>query len=346
MSLSSGHRPGKDLVVRKTGSVFVVVTALVVGGVFLMSNRPWGNAEPSAAAPGRSEFARDRSPIPFDGEQALRNLEAICKIGPRISGSEGMKKQQELLKKHFEDLGARVSYQRFSVRQVSQRRPVEMANMVVSWHPERQRRVILCSHYDTRPVADEEDDRRKWTQPFVSANDGGSGVALLMEFGRHMKEFKLQVGVDFVFFDGEEYVFEKGHDKYFYGSEHFADDYRSHKPKHRYIAAILLDMVGAKDALFWAEPNSFFHAGDLVKDVWKVAADLKSRRFISELGDFAVEDDHLALNKAGIPAIDIIDLAYMRGPHWHRLSDVPENCSAETLDEVARVLAVWLQRLK
>jgi hypothetical protein len=307
-----------------------------------MSSSPSGTAEADTPKDGKTDFARDRSPIPFDGQRAMEDLVAVCKIGPRVSGGEGMKKQQELLKKHFEDLGAKVEFQKFSVRQVSRKGAVDMANMVVTWHPDRERRVLLCCHYDTRPIADQEPDRRKWTEPFLSANDGGSGVALLMEFGRHLKDFKTNVGIDFAFFDGEEYVFDRNSDKYFFGSEHFASAYSKGKPKYKYIAAILLDMVGGKNAVFPAEANSYFKAGPLVEDVWKVAGELRCKAFVKEIGP-TVDDDHLALNAVGIPAIDIIDFSY---PHWHRLTDTPENCSAESLDQVARVLAVWLARLK
>src|SRR5262249_6645225 len=140
----------------------------------------------------------------IDAKRALGYLEEICRIGPRISGTVGMKKQQDLLQKHFEKHGAKVERQPFKARQAHQRQDVDMANMIVSWHPERMRRVMICSHYDTRPIADQEEDMRKWDEPFLSANDGGSGVALLMELAHHMKDLKTQVGVDFVFFDGEE----------------------------------------------------------------------------------------------------------------------------------------------
>ncbi len=147
----------------------------------------------------------------------MGHLEAICAIGPRISGTEGMRKQQELIAKHFTDLGAPVEYQKFTARQLTRPQPIEMANLIISWHPDRERRVILCSHYDTRPIADQEKDRRDWEKPFVSANDGGSGVALLLELGRHMRDLPTNVGVDFVFFDGEEYIFDPRIDHYFFG---------------------------------------------------------------------------------------------------------------------------------
>src|SRR5437899_10655530 len=101
-----------------------------------------------------------------------------------------MQKQKEMLKKHFVALGARVHFQKFTARQASRGQEVEMANLIVSWHADRKRRVILCSHYDTRPIADQEENIRKWHEPFVSANDGGSGVALLMELGNHMRALK------------------------------------------------------------------------------------------------------------------------------------------------------------
>jgi glutaminyl-peptide cyclotransferase len=302
--------------------------------------------QPSGERP-RGAFAADRFPdvpmLEFDARRTMGYLQAICKIGPRISGSEGMKQQQELIQKHFENLGVKVEYQKFEGSQPSQPTKVEMANMIISWNPEAARRVILCSHYDTRPIADQEPNPRRWHDAFLSANDGGSGVALLMELGNHMKNLKLNVGVDFVLFDGEEYVFRRD-EEYFLGSKHFAAQYRKTKAKNRYTAAILLDMIGGKNASFPVEQNSWFKASTLVSEVWKVAADLKCTAFKgNEFSKFAVEDDHIPLNRAGIPAIDIIDFDYA---HWHRLTDVPENCSAESMEQVAKVLAVWLQRTR
>jgi hypothetical protein len=290
----------------------------------------------------RTDFAADRvAPAEFDGKRAMEYLRELCKIGPRISGTEGMKKQQEMIVKHFEKLGAKVTWQKFTGEQRG-RRPIEMVNLIVSWHPERERRVILCSHYDTRPIADQEEDRRKWTDEFLSANDGGSGIALLMELANHMKDLKTEVGVDFVFFDGEEYVFDR-RDEYFFGSKYFGAQYRKARGKTRYTGAVLLDMVGGKNASFPIEPNSYRLARDLVLEVWNIAKQQKASAFNTDFTWTSVEDDHLALNRAGIPAIDIIDFKYK---HWHKLTDVPDNCSAESLEQVAKVLSVWLQRTK
>ena len=106
-----------------------------------------------------------QNPCAFDGKRAMGYLEAVCKIGPRISGTEGMKKQQDLIKKHFEDLGAKVTFQKFTASQNSAaRKPSRWPTSSSRYHPEKKRRVILCSHYDTRPIADQEPDPRNWRQ--------------------------------------------------------------------------------------------------------------------------------------------------------------------------------------
>ncbi len=295
--------------------------------------------------PPSSRFASDRpepiAPAPFDAKRAMEYLETICKIGPRISGSEGMKKQQALLSRHFKAQGAQVEFQRFSAKQKSQREPVAMANLIARWHPERPRRVILAAHYDTKPIADQEPNIRKWREPFVSANDGGSGIALLMELAHQLKNLKTTLGIDVVLFDGEEYIQERG-DEFFFGSRHYAVQYRKEKKPPTVIAAIILDMIGGKGARFPIEQNSWFNASLLVTDLWKTAEELGCSAFQKRQGP-SVQDDHIPLNRAGIPAVDIIDFNYR---HWHRLSDLPENCSGESLEQVAKVLSVWLQKTR
>lgn len=280
----------------------------------------------------------------FDANRAKEYLKQVCDIGPRVSGSQEMKRQQKLIESHFTRLGAKIAWQRFTARQTSRPTPVEMANLIVSFHPERPRRVLFCTHYDTRPIADQEPDRRDWARPFVSANDGASGVAWLMEFAHHVKDVNTNVGVDFAFFDGEEYILDSrpGVDTYFFGSEHFATDYGRHPPKHRYIAGVLLDLFAGANAKFPFEQNSLFQAGAVAQEIWKVAKELNEPAFEHRIGPQLL-DDHLALNRAGIPTVDIIDFDY---PHWHRLTDTPDKVSGETMAKVARVLSTWLSRVK
>jgi hypothetical protein len=157
-----------------------------------------------------------------------------------------------------------------------------------------------------------------------------------------MKDLKTTVGVDFVFFDGEEYVFDRD-DDYFFGSKHFAGEYARVRRKIDYRGAILLDMIAGKGGRFPVEQNSWDRASALVTEVWDIAEELKCDAFNRGFSRVPVEDDHVPLNRAGIKAIDIIDFDY---PHWHRLTDVPKNCSGERMEQVAKVLSVWLQRVK
>jgi hypothetical protein len=306
--------------------------------------------------PKKTEFATGGADdkvaeIKFDGERALKYLKSLCDIGPRISGTEGMKKQQELIEAHFKKLGATVTRQEFKARQKSQKNQTDFVNLIISWHPDKVRRVLLCAHYDTRPIADQEANRANWNKPFVSANDGASGVALMMELGNHMKDLKCEFGVDFVLFDGEEYVFETdrlgGGDRYFIGSEHFADDYlktkdNKDKRKHRYDAGVLFDLFAAKGADLKVEVYSLEAAKPLVDQIWSVAKAVGAKSFKYERGP-EVLDDHIALNRVGIPTVDVIDFDY---PHWHKLSDTADKVDAAQLTEVAKVMTTWLQKIK
>src|ERR1019366_2388932 len=152
------------------------VVAVLAAGWGLMS---WYGADGQESKFGidRVRPGGDAKPVAFDGKRAMKYLETICAIGPRISGTKSMRQQQDLIKKHFEDLGAKVLFQNFEATQNSVRGKIPMTNIIVSFQPDKKRRVILCSHYDTRPIADQEKDERDWRKPFLSANDGGSGVA-------------------------------------------------------------------------------------------------------------------------------------------------------------------------
>ncbi len=301
--------------------------------------------------PKKTDFATgvgDDKAVAFDGDQAVKYVKELCAIGPRISGTDGMKKQQELIEAHFKKLGAAVTRQEFKERQRSQKNDTAFVNLIISWHPAKERRIVLCTHYDTRPIADQERNRANWNKPFASANDGTGGVAMLMELGNHMKDLKSEFGIDFVLFDGEEYVFETdrlgGGDRYFIGSEHFADDYLKSKVnrKFRYDAGVLFDLCQGKGASLPVEINSWEAAKPVVDQIWGVAKAIGAKSFKYEGGP-KVQDDHLALNRAGIPTVDVIDFDY---PHWHKLTDTADKVDATQTAEVAKVITTWLQKIK
>jgi glutaminyl-peptide cyclotransferase len=304
----------------------------------------------NGAAPDKAS-ALTLQDIPIDGERAYGYLKEICAIGPRITGTEGMTKQQALMTAHFEKLGAKVSKQEFRYRHPLDGSPVELANLIVEWNPEAKQRVLLCAHYDTRPFPDADPDPRKRRDVFLGANDGGSGVAVLMELGHHMADLKSNYGVDFVFFDGEELVYDSQRDRYFLGSEYFARQYISDPPAHRYRWGVLLDMVGDASLEIYQEKNSYAwrDTRPLVNEIWGIAKDLGVKEFIPRVRH-DIRDDHLMLHDiAKIPTCDIIDFDYPRPgarSYWHTTSDTPENCSGLSLAKVGWVVLEWLKRVK
>lgn len=288
----------------------------------------------------RANQSRALANIPFDGAQAYEYLKQICALGPRPSASPGMISQQKLLAEHFEKLGGKVTLDRFRYRHPRDGSAVEMANLIVEWHPERKDRILICAHYDTRPYPDR--DPQNPLGVFIGANDGASGVALLMELGKAMANLPGPVGVDFALFDGEEFVFNDD-DPYFIGSEWFARQQVADKPPHRYRAAVLVDMVADANLQLPQELNStrWSDTKPIVDDIWKTARSLGVREFVARPG-FEVRDDHLKLREfAKIPAIDIIDFDY---PYWHTEADLPDRCSALSLAKVGWVLTEWLKK--
>jgi Zn-dependent M28 family amino/carboxypeptidase len=250
-----------------------------------------------------------------------------------------MEKQRELLTEHFENLGAEVELQKFRVRHpLDPQTLVPMANLIVRWHPDRKERVLLCAHYDTLPypMLDPENPRGV----FVGANDGASGVAVLMELGNEMPELETAFGVDFVMLDGEEFIFDQRH-RFFLGSEWFARRYVQDRPDYRYRWGVLLDMVGDADLQIYQEQNSvrWRDTRPLVQDLWATARRLGVVEFIPR-PRHRINDDHLMLrNVGGIPTCDVIDFDY---PPWHTQGDTPEKCSALSLAKVGWVVREWL----
>ncbi len=285
----------------------------------------------------------------FDGQRAYQYLRKICSFGNRMSGSDGMRLQQELLVKHFTELGAQVDYQRFQLqRHPLTDKPVPMANLIVQWRSDSTERILLCAHYDTRPRPDREPNTRlRRSGVFLGANDGASGTAVLMEMGHHVKNLPDRYGLDFVFFDAEEFVFSR-RDKYFLGSEWFARSYVNRPPKHRYLAGVLLDMVGDAKLSIYQEIHSatWPDTRPLVQEIWGTAKRLGVNEFIPRMGyQVPIRDDHLPLHDiAGIPVIDVIDFHFpdRSNAYWHTTSDTPARCSADSLGKVGWVLQEWL----
>ena len=327
---------------RRSRRTIFLATAAILGGLVFAALILLGRRGQNGHAEGAVPPLRLQD-IPFNGTRAYEYLKQLCAIGRRPSGSQGMFKQQQLLKDHFEKSGGKVEFQTFRVRHPQDPNVlVPMANMIIRWHPERKERLLLCAHYDTLPYPML--DRRNPRGLFVGANDGASGVALLMELAHDMNRLDTKYGVDFVLFDGEEFIFDEN-GRFFLGSEYFARDYAGNPPPYRYRWGILLDMIGDSDLQLYYERNSYGwrDTRPLVEHLWAIAQRSGVKEFVPKKRH-AIRDDHLPVHNIGrIPCIDVIDFDY---PPWHTQGDTPDKCSALSLAKVGWVIRQWLQEAK
>ncbi|MCX8052336.1 MAG: M28 family peptidase [Armatimonadetes bacterium] len=283
-------------------------------------------------------------PPAFDGNRAFQLLQDQVNFGPRVPGSPGHTKASLFISN---ELGQHADGKRFQeFTETIAGKKLAMRNIIGWFHPPKTsagntkeaRWVLLAAHWDTRPIADYEITYERRNQPIPGANDGASGVAVLLELARMFRERKPSVGVLMVFFDGEDYG--PGSDQMYLGSKHFAanlaDSLTIGSKRVKVDYGILLDMVGDRNLGIYREKNSVDAAPEIVEKVWKAARELGYQdKFIDQV-KYAIDDDHIQLIKAGIKCIDVIDFDY--GP-WHTLDDKPDKCSAESLKIVGDVIA-------
>ena len=330
------------------GLVWIAIgfpTTAATGAPFPQNGEPAQQAQPAQAD---SEVVdSDSAKGQFDGQSAFSFLKQVCAIGKRVSGSPGMTQQQALLKKHFtQNTGGQVYFQPFLVRHPLDGRQIELKNMLVRWHPEREKRLLVCCHYDTRPFPDRDPVNPRGV--FIGANDGGSGVGLLCELGKHVAGMQGNFGIDFLFFDGEEFVFVSGRDTMFLGSTFFSREYAARRVNAKYTAGVLVDMVADKNLQLHYEGNSLRKAPRVTRHLWQIAGELGIKEFVAKKRH-TIRDDHLPLNQiARIPVCDIIDFDFpvAGNGYWHTEKDVVENCSADSLEKVGKVVLQWLREMQ
>jgi hypothetical protein len=276
------------------------------------------------------------SSIPaFSGQRAFEVLLKQTSFGPRNPNSRGHRDCLDYLAKTLRGLAQEVRLQDFT-HTGYKGESLQLTNVVASFRPDLQQRILLCAHWDTRPRADQDPDPTKRDTPILGANDGASGVAVLVELARLLKEETPPVGVDLVLFDGEDYGMESDHASYLLGSRHFAS---TRPPAYLPRYGILLDMVGDTYLELPREGYSVRYAPDIVDLVWNKARDLGIGQFVADVGPEII-DDHLPLNEAGIKTIDLIDFNYPDPSNrfWHTHQDTPEHCSLQSLEAVGTVL--------
>jgi glutaminyl-peptide cyclotransferase len=276
------------------------------------------------------------SPPRFDGKKAFSYLVGQCQLGPRNPGSLGHERCKKYLLDKLKLYTNLVKTQAFVYQDKSQKERLELTNIIASFYPEKRRRVLLCAHWDTRPFADRDPDSSLREKPILGANDGASGVAVLVEMARIISQKEPKWGVDIILFDGEDYGTEDELEKFCLGSKYFAKNKGEYKPEF----GILLDMIGDKDLNIYKEGYSARYAQEVADFVWGAAHKLKFDCFYDSTKHF-MYDDHFPLLEAGIRCIDIIDFDY---PYWHTTQDTPDKCSPESLQKIGEVLIEILYR--
>jgi glutaminyl-peptide cyclotransferase len=271
----------------------------------------------------------------FNPTRAFDYLTKQTSFGPRNPGSAGHQRCLNYLTKELQALTPSTELQSFTQDGYDGEK-LHLTNIFSSINPKAVNRILLVSHWDTRPRADEDKDVSKQNQPILGANDGASGVAILLEIANDLKQSSPPIGVDILLDDGEDYGKQSDQDNYLLGTRYFA---KHLKPDYHPSFGILLDMVGDSNLELMKEPLSMRYAPEVVDLVWSTARSLGVYQFTENV-QHPVLDDHVPLNEAGIKAIDLIDFAYpdSSNRYWHTTEDTPDKCSPASLQAVGKVL--------
>jgi glutaminyl-peptide cyclotransferase len=280
----------------------------------------------------RDRFVRLRA-TEFDAERAWELLLAQHDAGPRHPGGPGHRATRGLLIEHLSRSADEVVVQDWVQRVgagagAGHRYPMSnVLGLIRGTHHRDRPALLLGTHWDTRPVADDDPDPRRRTEPAPGACDGASGVAVLLELARALRAARPAFPVAFAFFDGEDLG------EYCYGSKLFAR--RMRRRRHwRPDAAIVIDMIGGRDLRCTTELRSVERAPALWNAVHAGAAELGlEHRFHGP--PLRITDDHVPLQRAGVPTVLLIDMTY---PHRHTVADTPDACDPASLDAIGRVL--------
>jgi hypothetical protein len=277
----------------------------------------------------------------FDGTTAYNFLTAQTDFGPRNPGSEGHLNCLNYLQSEFDKYADSVTIQPFTVSGYGGE-VLKLTNVLASFNPHAAKRVLLIAHWDTRPRSDQDKNPKNKDKPILGANDGASGVAVLLEIARNAKLSPPPIGLDLLCVDGEDYGKEGDLNYYLLGAKYFT---KNMPPGYSPIFGILLDMIGDKELSIKKERYSLQDAPDIVNLVWSTANELGYGQFSDDLQGW-VTDDHLPFDDAGIKTIDLIDFEYPDASNrfWHTQEDTPDKCSAESLEAVGRVITTVIYR--
>jgi hypothetical protein len=278
-------------------------------------------------------------PPDFNADTAFHYIKTQADMGPRVPGSKAHAKAVAYYEKHFKSLGAEVKIQGGNVNTYDGKQ-WRIDNVIAAFNPAAKTRILLCAHYDSRPFSDKDPIPANRSKPCPGVNDGASGVGVLMEIARGMKEKAPTVGIDIILFDLEDYGDNGDQYSWCLGAVYWSNNL--HKANYKPKYGILLDMVGAPNAIFPKEGLSRKHAPDVVKNVWSTADHLGYGNYFVDSNCEDMTDDHWPINGiAQIPCIDIIHYNFATNqffPHHHTTNDDINNIDKKTLKAVGQTL--------
>ncbi len=303
--------------------------------------------EPGTAAQQPAAPEGPRVPVPeFSADSAYHFVGAQCAFGPRVPNTPAHAKCAEWLTASLKRFTPHVSVQK-GTTYAYDKTPLRFSNIIAGFNPEAAGRILLCAHWDSRPFADHDHDPANRRKPVMGANDGASGVGVLLEVARQLSLKPPPVGVDIILFDVEDYgphqeeATGNNEEHWGLGSQHWAKN--PHKPGYTARYGILLDMVGAANATFLPEGFSMDYAADIVKLVWSAGNRAGfSSYFLYEQGGY-ITDDHVPINRIRkIPTVDVIHLDRNTTsgfyPYWHTTGDTFDKIDRNTLKAVGQTV--------
>ena len=277
----------------------------------------------------------------FNSYRAMDLLNKQCSFGPRYPGSPGHRAMKEFLYKFLQPISDSLYIMDEKIKHPYQNKTMELTNYLARFNLNAEYRILMMAHWDTREFADKDLNKKNRELPILGANDGASGVAVLLTLAEILKKLPLlNIGIDILFVDGEDQGKAGDPDNFGLGTKLFSNKIPDPRPQY----AICIDMVADQEQRFPIEHFSLQQAPQLVDEIWKLANQLGYSQFENRIGH-AVMDDHYYLYKySKIPAIVIIDFDYPNEHinYWHTIQDIPENCSRESLDVVGTVITHFI----
>ncbi len=347
LAQSNEHRTKWQTTMKKKILIIVGAAAIIA---IIYALVPWNSVFESGDTTTDDVTQVSSAPVgpSFNADSAYAYCNAQCGFGPRTMNSSAHDRCEQYIISKFKTYGMTVTTQKASLRGYDGT-PLASTNIIASYRPSLTTRILICAHWDSRPWADNDPDKSNHKKPVMAANDGASGVAVMIEMARAINSYeKLDIGVDFICLDAEDWGTpqwsskQDNADSWALGAQYWSSN--PHKKDYEARYGILLDMVGGQGARFYQEGMSKQYAQTIVDKVWNAAGTIGYGSYFPSDEGGMITDDHIPINqKAGIPTIDIIpyypDCKQSNfGPTWHTISDDMAHIDKNTLKAVGQTI--------